>query len=215
MLLLYSKISISKHEYLLKKYSRLFDLDFNERLLKYYKWQDIQMSLLGRILLEKGLVLCNRKEEVKNIKYNNCGKPFLERSSVEFNISHSSDLVACAIADNYVVGVDVEKIVNINIDEYLPFMTENERKIVNVESEKAAFFDFWTKKEAVLKASGYGFSLNLQSFEVRNNSTEINGQIYYIYHVFLHPDYACNIASTKKIDKAKHVKKICIDVFDL
>lgn len=216
MLFLYSKISYSKHKYLLEKYSNSFDVYFNERLLKFHKWQDAQMSLLGRILLEKGLTLLGGNEDVKNIiRYNQYGKPFFANNNIEFSISHSSDIVTCALIDNYVIGVDIEKIVNINIDEYSAFMTKNERKTINNKSSIVTFFNYWTQKEAVLKAVGQGLNLDLQSFEIENSRTEINGRIYYTYCIFLYPDYICHIASQKKIVNESHLEKIYVDVFNL
>jgi 4'-phosphopantetheinyl transferase len=216
MLLLYSKISPYRHKYLLEKYSQAFDVNFYQGLFKFHNWQDAQMSLLGRILLKKGLKLLGRNEDVKNfIRYNHYGKPFFANSNINFNISHSSEVVTCALIENYAIGIDIEKIANIRIDDYLSFMTKNERNKINNKSEVIAFFNYWTQKEAVLKAAGEGLNLDLKSFEIENNRTEINGRIYYTFYIFLYPDYICHIASMKKIDKSINIKKTYINVFDL
>lgn len=215
MLLLYSKISSTRHKYLLEKYGKSFDMNFNEGLLKFHKWQDTQMSLLGRILLEKGLKLLGSKEDIKSLKYNNYGKPFFVNSNVNFSISHSSEIVTCALVENYVIGIDIEKIVNINLNDYLDYMTFNEKNKVDKKCRNYAFFVYWTQKEAVLKAVGKGLNIDLRSFEIRNNCTEINGRIYYTYYIFLYPNYVCHIASLKEIDTNINIKKIYVDVYDL
>lgn len=216
MLLLYSKISPFRHKYLMEKYGKSFDIKFNKELLNFHKWQDAQMSLLGRILLEKGFKLFGEKVNIKEIiRYNNYGKPFFVNSNINFNISHSFEVVTCILTENYVIGIDIEKIVNISIDDYLNFMTDDERDKINNESELFSFFNYWTQKEAVLKATGKGLSLDLKSFEIKNNCTEINRKIYYTYYIFLYPNYVCHIASMKKNIKKINIKKIYVDVFDL
>ncbi|HOI92275.1 MAG TPA: 4'-phosphopantetheinyl transferase superfamily protein [Candidatus Rifleibacterium sp.] len=91
------------------------------------------------------------------------GKPFLPGNpGLYFNISHSRTLALIALA-RHPVGVDVE---------YLPrhvdfaavmrrFFSESEREEwsrFSVPSQQHAFFRGWTRKEAILKATGEGIA---------------------------------------------------------
>ena len=102
--------------------------------------------------------------------YGEYGKPALENGAYFFNISHSENIVAVA-ADESPIGIDVEKIRDINpkiaakffcADE-LFYLFGHEPKDVDFEKPLALdarmrFFELWTAKEAYLKWLGTGMS---------------------------------------------------------
>ncbi len=104
--------------------------------------------------------------------YGNMGKPSLAKeSTIEFNASHSGDLFACAVTSGQLVGVDVEQIRPLRD---IPSIAKNffspaeHSHIVGLDEEHRtlAFYECWTRKEAVIKATGQGLSRPLDSFEV-------------------------------------------------
>jgi 4'-phosphopantetheinyl transferase len=114
---------------------------------------------------------------------NKFGKPAILETggepAVKFNISHSGALAVCSLSPRFEVGVDVEK-----VDESRSFeevvasqFTPYERDQLAAYSGAAranAFFQFWTLKEALVKALGvgvegmnrYGFDLDSPSLAV-------------------------------------------------
>ncbi len=87
-----------------------------------------------------------------------------------FNLSHTEGLVAVGIAEGREVGVDVEeaKARNATRDVAQRFFAPNEHGTLDGLSEAGwvgRFFDFWTLKEAYLKARGAGLSLPLDQFD--------------------------------------------------
>ncbi len=100
------------------------------------------------------------------------GKPYLKNKSVHFNISHSESLVAVAVSDRD-VGVDLEKIREVNPKLTDRYFTENEKKYINVKSPdwQTRFFEVWTKKEAILKMSGLGLRVKLNELETEDCTT--------------------------------------------
>ncbi|HBL40403.1 MAG TPA: 4-phosphopantetheinyl transferase [Ruminococcaceae bacterium] len=109
-------------------------------------------------------VLNIREDE---LKYNECGKPFLPGQGSSFNLSHSGDYIALAIGDG-TVGVDVEQIDPRHFDLAKRIFTQDESEWLNRnESNKSErFFQLWTLKESAIKAVGLGLSIPLQSFSV-------------------------------------------------
>jgi 4'-phosphopantetheinyl transferase len=95
------------------------------------------------------------------------GKPFLlgppALTRLQFNLSHSDGLALAAVACDRAVGVDLERI---RPDVDMPgvgrlVFSQAERDALDRVPEAdclAAFFDFWTRKEAYLKCRGLGFS---------------------------------------------------------
>ncbi|MFQ6601896.1 4'-phosphopantetheinyl transferase family protein [Flavobacterium sp. C3NV] len=198
--ILYAYISEENHDYLIEKYLNEFPYDFKEKILAYRKWQDSQLSLLGRLLLNYGLQRMGIKNK-KNLNYTFYNKPFLDDINTKFNISHSGEIVVCVLSDTNDVGIDVEIIDKINIQDFESQMTKSEWGNIRIaEDEKKAFFDYWTQKEAVIKANGKGLSIPLKSFEIANLSTKINDDFFFLKEIFLDEKYKCHLAFKDKID---------------
>jgi 4'-phosphopantetheinyl transferase len=95
------------------------------------------------------------------------GKP--QVTGLEFNLSHSGDLVAYAISDQP-VGIDIERVRSMDLSGIIQrFFAPNEfaawQKLPQSKQE-AAFFHAWTVKEAYLKAIGTGLHTPLSEVEV-------------------------------------------------
>ena len=86
---------------------------------------------------------------------------------VRFNISHTHGLVACALALEHDVGVDVEHIERrLEIDRLAPnVFSPGERDALlplRDDALRTRFFQLWTLKEAYIKARGMGLALPLR-----------------------------------------------------
>ncbi len=111
--------------------------------------------------------------------YNEFGKPVIpERINsfrLNFNISHSGDLGLIAITRKNLIGIDVEKMNELDqIDDIINLcFTETEKYMLScLESteKKEVFYKIWTGKEAFIKAIGKGFSFPLKNISFRLNS---------------------------------------------
>ena len=107
--------------------------------------------------------------------YAHFGKPHLapqfSSGGLQFNLSHSDDLALYAVTYRGEVGVDLERIDSKHVEDGVAerFFSHNERtKIISLPERAriAAFFDFWTRKEAYVKARGGGLQIPLESFDV-------------------------------------------------
>ncbi len=98
------------------------------------------------------------------------GKPFFsELPDVHFNLSHSGDLVLCALSPSP-VGCDIEKPCHYDPALARRFFHPDEitRLFSLPEDERPeAFYRLWTCKESFMKAVGLGFNLPLSDFAVR------------------------------------------------
>lgn len=100
------------------------------------------------------------------------GKPFLpEHPDLHFNVSHADGYALFAFTLNGPIGVDLEKIdARIEITSLVKrFFSRMERPCILGEtpSQQAfAFFRAWTRKEAIIKATGNGLSTPLDQFGV-------------------------------------------------
>jgi 4'-phosphopantetheinyl transferase len=192
----YSYLSEENHESLLKNDLPKFPLHYQEKIKRYRRWEDAQLSLLGRVLLFKGIEeIYNYNAYDKVMQHTKYNKPYFEDNSIRFNISHSGEIVVCVFGSEHEVGIDVEIISDIEIDDFKFQMTEMEwDKIVLSNNKKDAFFDYWTQKEAVIKAHGHGLTIPLKSFEILDHTTAINEEKYYLKNVRIDKNYKCYIS---------------------
>lgn len=122
-----------------------------------------------RILL--GIYL-NEKPRSLQFGYTKYGKPFLKnKSSLNFNLSHSQNGAVFGFVYNSEIGIDIEKIKN-NFDVMeiaQNFFSKKEVKALKSFAPKdryRAFYRCWTRKEAFIKAEGSGLSFPLDGFSV-------------------------------------------------
>jgi 4'-phosphopantetheinyl transferase len=98
------------------------------------------------------------------------GKPVLLNREIEFNASHSGDLVALAFANDTPVGIDVERRRKLHDCLALSrryFSAEEDDIVRSAADADDAFFAIWTAKEAIVKASGKGIRADdLHTFTV-------------------------------------------------
>jgi 4'-phosphopantetheinyl transferase len=99
------------------------------------------------------------------------GKPQLLGSSLQFNLSHSGNVILMAFSLNNPVGIDVEerreiKDLDLIAGGYFHELEVKALSKLNQPLLSQAFFSCWAKKEAVIKALGLGLSMPLNAFEV-------------------------------------------------
>lgn len=107
-----------------------------------------------------------------------CGKPHGKPrlapplpGGVEFSVSHSGDRVVVAFAHGTPLGVDVEQVrsgiaVNELAAEVLTAREAETLRGLESDDRTVGFFVYWTRKEAVAKATGRGLAVGLRSFGV-------------------------------------------------
>ena len=113
------------------------------------------------------------------------GRPYVAApktsTALHFSLSHSDGCVACVVSGHEAVGVDVEAVSRrvAPLSTALRFFAPEEVETLRGLPEPAAierFFDYWTLKEAYLKARGFGLNLPLDAFamQVSREAIEIS-----------------------------------------
>ena len=104
--------------------------------------------------------------------YSEYGRPSLATAGLlNFNVSHSGEVVLLAFARVRRIGIDVERIrTDFNTSEIAErFFSPAERAALGqlpTDDRHDAFFRCWTRKEAFIKALGEGLSHPLDQFDV-------------------------------------------------
>lgn len=98
------------------------------------------------------------------------GKPYFKECSIEFSVSHTSDLWVC-LMDSEPVGVDVQVIRKCRSEQVARrYYTGEEQAYIRTEGEQA-FFQIWTRKEAYAKYTGRGLTEDIKDFSTLQESS--------------------------------------------
>ena len=104
------------------------------------------------------------------------GKPRVVGSALEVSISHSGAWVALAVTSGAPVGVDVEEVRGTDVDGLAGICFSPEELTVfqslPAEVRQGAFFTYWARKEAVLKATGKGMSVVMSKLTLTGYDSE-------------------------------------------
>lgn len=136
-------------------------------------------------------------------------KPILSEptSHLSFNISHSEDIALLAVTLNHAIGIDIEK----NQSTYNEavakryFSSIEYAELMQLEETKraAAFYRLWSRKEAIVKATGKGLSIPLSSFTVSINDIEeqiqLENETWSLVPLLLYDDYQSALATNQLI----------------
>lgn len=157
---------------------QVLSLEEQSKADKFYFEPDRNRFTVARAILRTllGNYLEHNPSEIK-FSYAKNGKPFLENTSLQFNLSHSQDLALCAFTYQRELGIDVEYLRLMNDAEQIAkrFFSPSESSLfcsLSPEEQQLAFFRCWTRKEAYIKAIGDGLSYPLDKFDVTFTSDQ-------------------------------------------
>ena len=166
----YQKLSVHYFEYLSEEEAK--------RVERLRKINDKKQYVIGhiflRILLSEYLKIPIRQISLFRDAH---GKIKLEGNggNISFNLSHSDEMVVLAFSQYKDLGVDIERINN--IQDFLQIAKQYFRKEeyeyiskIDAESPLRKFYKVWTIKEAFVKATGEGLSRSLKTFSVETDS---------------------------------------------
>ena len=137
------------------------------------------------------------------------GKPCLvceaNKPALYFNVSHAGDYAVYAFCRDYECGIDIENMQRISDQLAIAerFFTKGEcEELQTLQDDKQTerFFYFWTRKEALLKATGKGLSQPLDSIDVRQHKLKDNNQIWQLHTLDIKKPYCLSIAVRPEVN---------------
>lgn len=147
-----------------------------KRRVDRFRFQDDKKrTVVGEMLARQSISeWCGVPKESIVFEIAEHGKPYAKGLNVEFNISHSADMVVCVVDDNP-VGVDIEKIRSVDLNTAKRIFSKNEIRYIfecipDIEDYNhylnyavlQRFFELWTKKEAYGKLVGIGIDTEIK-----------------------------------------------------
>jgi 4'-phosphopantetheinyl transferase len=132
----------------------------NEQLHKRY----VEIHAKLRIVLANATNSAPEQLRIHKAEY---GKPYLpDYPDLAFNLSHTTDKMVIAVAYNCALGVDIEQCKpRKNLAALVDKCFAEEEKAywqqLPESQQTQAFYQFWVRKEAFVKATGRGIALGL------------------------------------------------------
>ncbi|MEA2897888.1 MAG: 4-phosphopantetheinyl transferase [Bradyrhizobium sp.] len=159
---------------LLEKYRRWMTPDERARYDRFRSPSAQRGFLVTRGLVRAVLSRYQETEpEAWKFRMGLFGKPEIEAphigAGLRFNLSNADGLVACAVAIDRDIGVDVEAIDRplrglAIADRFFSPLEITALRSLPREQQREAFFEYWTLKESYIKARGLGLSIALDKF---------------------------------------------------
>ena len=179
-----------------------------------YRFDKNKKESAGAYLLLKKLLLT---EKITNpiINTKKYGKGYVcNYDNIYFNLSHSNEMVLCAISDME-IGVDIEYIdptIDLNIGKNY-FTSREYENIINSKNQINEFFKYWVLKESYMKYTGLGMNLKLNSFEIIiNKEIKLKNNIKNLkFNIFDYNNY--KIAITSHYNSSKLIEYNVEDLY--
>jgi len=137
------------------------------RIERYRKDGDKALAIVAhRLLCYMLKTQCGIVPQADQWRVGQNGKPYLLNADVHFNVSHSGEMVMCALHD-MPVGIDIERMrmVSPNVPERI--MSSEEKRVYDLSDDQCKlFFQIWTLKEAYIKYLGVGMRMPLRAITV-------------------------------------------------
>lgn len=155
--------------------SAVLSHDERFRAERFYFERDRRRFIVARALLRRLLAGYLRTDPaLLDFSYGATGKPALAgrwSGALDFNVSHSGDGILCAITTGRAVGADLEYIRPLQDMAAIAvrILSKSEQILFSTaspSSQDRMFFEFWTRKEAFIKATGDGLSFPLHRIDV-------------------------------------------------
>lgn len=163
----------------------------------FHFWQDQHRALLGKLLIVRGMQIYYMTqnpdlEQLEVTEYGRISLPGLP----DFNISHSGDYVICGFNPTSRIGVDVEEIRPVDLNDFKGVMTPGQmKKIHSAKDPMREFFRLWTLKESAIKANGKGLSISLNKLETDYKTVSVEEETWYLEELKLDEKHCGFVAS--------------------
>ncbi|MFC4210505.1 4'-phosphopantetheinyl transferase family protein [Pedobacter lithocola] len=188
------KISVDIYQTIKDSCKLILTSDELNKANRFAQEDDKKRYIVGKFYSKMLLAkMMDKKPTDIHFEFNKYKKPYI--NNIHFNISHSGDYVVIGLSTN-AIGVDIEYI-NTNLDyQNLIYQCFNGKEIKMI-TDLYSFYLFWTRKEALLKATGEGLTDNLPAIDCTVKNAERFGVFYELKSFKLNDGYFLSIASSK------------------
>lgn len=177
---------------------------FADRVNSFRFESDKAKRVVAYLLLKQAMIYSGTPLSLMdNIQTTVYRKPYIKNWH-NFNFSYSHNCVVLLQGNMDSIGVDIEYIKDIDVIPLLWMLHIQERNFVlRSKNKKRAFYEIWTRKEAVLKASETGITNEIGMLNCINNKVPYLNDVWTLKKIQITNNYICHMAAKKSIEKIK------------
>ncbi len=206
--------TLDAHRERVAAYARLLDPVELQRADRFRFPHDRERFVIAHALLRTllGRYLGSEPAEI-GIARGPYGKPYVEGTDLSFNLSDTKDALLIAFTRGYEIGVDIEtmlrKVDHARVSEHY-FTPDEITGMASSTDSKRRFLELWTRKEAVLKASGVGIMDDLRVLRVDGEVNHMTirheafmqyaSEAYHVHTWMLGADHIISLAGNGPLD---------------
>jgi len=144
-----------------------------------------------------------------DVDYPEKGKPGWQGIDgfMDFNVSHSDNMIVVAVSREMNVGVDIEKIRLLKRLNFKMVLSEDE--LNKIQQKPELFFDVWSKKEAVVKAADTVGIGRMRDVVLKDGQASLDEAVWHLKDLDLDSQYVTYLATSKQVDEIT-VKQVAI-----
>ncbi len=200
----YTEVSPQVMPDVYNKLLQSFPEKIRERILPYSNERERNLRITGKALLAYALknMPGSNTATLDQYDYSSVNQPILVNSNLKFSISHSGNMVVCAITEGHALGIDVERTKPVKL-ELMKFYFNRESwfEIINAPDVYETFYRHWTMREAAIKASGLGIDqMELAGMIPEDHTIQVRNEIFHCRMIPVRYDYTICAASDKEIE---------------
>jgi 4'-phosphopantetheinyl transferase len=169
-----------------------------EHILLYTMQQDRNVRIYSWLLLRHMLTeyFGLPGNPLANLTRSKENRPFLP-GDIDFSISHSGRVAVCGVTNCGRIGIDVEEIRHLEVADYTEHLQADEYDAVRSATDPSlAMLHVWTRKEAVLKASGAGVLYPMCKVNQSTSPVTLDPWSFWLYDSCSIADHVCAVAKS-------------------
>jgi 4'-phosphopantetheinyl transferase len=166
-------------------------------ILRYHRRADQVRTLTGKLLVQEAIVQAGFPvHHMNSISYTSFKRPYIAEH-FDFNITHSGRCVACCAGFDMRLGIDVEEIHSITANDIVTVLRDEElEEMRRTNASAETILHFWTRKEAIVKASGEGLYMQPQEiYFIDDLTARTSADTWYLHRIDVGPEHICYCVS--------------------
>lgn len=204
-------VNLSFYKKFVNQFKRFLSIEEYNRAKRYFNEADRDRFIICRVILK---LLLSKRTGLKILEVffhtNVHKKPFLlGHENLYFNVSHAGNFAIVGIAKK-AIGVDIEYVnKDFDYNEILPtiFNTSEIEEITNSLDKHKTFYLLWTRKEAIVKATGKGIDDNFLKIPSQDGYHHIDSELLgelksmQVISFQLNEGYIASVATSETIEQ--------------
>ena len=204
--------AVNEQDYIAEKINPILSIEEREKSTRFIQEQHAIKYVCNHRFMRNvlGAYLNVLPAEIK-FSHTALGKPYIENANLFFNLSHRNKYGLLAIFKDAEVGVDIEYIKELqDVATFSSYSFSEQEKAMIFSDNKTnpeILFTFWAFKEAYIKATGTGLSVDISKinladfFDKETNIMPDDNKLWTLKRLKAEVGYKAAFATIGKVDK--------------